>query len=107
MFRAPHIIYAWQLEPSQKPDPQFRRLADIHFKGLAMPDYIVAFGPVVQEVRALCSQWAMQGVCYVEEARLLTFWKDLYRPELFWRTFKPIEKFDPNTEAIYIFQKQP
>lgn len=106
MFHAPEAVYAWQLDPKQRSEPQFSSLPDIHFKGLVMPDYIVAFGPVVQQVRQLCSQWAMQGVRYREEARLFTFWKDLYRPELFWRTFKPIENFDPNTEAIYIFQRQ-
>jgi 4-amino-4-deoxy-L-arabinose transferase-like glycosyltransferase len=107
MFDAPHAIYAWQLDPKQKSDPQFSHLPDIHFRGVLMPDYIVAFGPMVKQVRQYISQWATQGVRYNEEARLLTFGKDLYRPELFWRTFKPIENFDPNTEAIYIFKKQP
>jgi len=107
MFHAPQAVYAWQLRPEQKDEEQFKNLPDIHFRGVLMPDYIVAFGPVVQQVRQYISQWATQGFRYNEEARLLTFWKDLYRPELFWRTFKPIENFDPNTEAIYIFKKQP
>lgn len=107
MFHAPEALYAWQLDPKQKEEPQFSSLPDIHFKGLVMPDYILAFGPVVQQVRQICSQWAMQGIRYREEARLFAFWKDLYRPELFWRSFRPIENFDPNTEAIYIFQRQP
>ena len=106
MFHAPNAIYSWQLDPKQKEEAQFSHLPDIHFRGVVMPDYIVAFGPVVQQVRQYISQWATQGFRYDEEARLLTFWKDLYRPELFWRTFKPIENFDPNTEGIYIFKKQ-
>jgi len=106
MFDAPHAIYAWQLDPKQKFDPQFSRLPDIHFKGLAMPDYVIAFGPVVSQIRDLLEQWAAQGVRYREEARLMTFWKDLYRPEIFWRTFEPIEKYDPNTEAIYIYKRE-
>jgi hypothetical protein len=107
MFHAPKAVYAWQLRPEQKDEEQFKNLPNIHFKGLVAPDYIVVFGPSVVQIRKLISEWSMQGMNYQEVARLLTFWKDLYRPELFWRTFKPIENFDPNTEAIYIFKKQP
>lgn len=106
MFHAPNPIYAWQLRPEQKQEDQFKNLPDIHFQGLVPPDYIVVFGPSVEQVRQLMSQWSMQGLRYQEVTRLMTFWKDLYRPELFWRSFKPIENFDPNTEAIYIFQRQ-
>jgi len=106
MFHAPHSIYAWQLDPDRKSDPQFNRLPDIHFKGLVLPDYVIAFGPVVSQIRDLLQQWAAQGVRYREEARLMTYWKDLYRPEIFWRTFEPIEKYDPNTEAIYIYKRE-
>jgi hypothetical protein len=107
MFHAPQAVYAWQLRPEQKDEEQFKNLPDIHFQGLVPPDYIVAFGPSVVQIRQLVSQWSLQGMNYQEVTRLLIFWKDLYRPELFWRTFKPIENFDPNTEAIYIFKKQP
>jgi len=107
MFHAPQAVYAWQLRPEQKDEEQFKNLPDIHFQGLVPPDYIVVFGPSVVQIRKLMGQWSMQGMDYQEVTRLLTFWKDLYRPELFWRTFKPIENFDPNTEAIYIFKKQP
>ena len=106
MFHAPQAVYAWQLRPEQKNEDQFKNLADIHFQGLVLPDYIVVFGPSVVQIRELMGQWSMQGMHYQEVTRLMTFWKDLYRPELFWRTFKPIENFDPNTEGIYIFKKQ-
>jgi len=106
MFHAPDPIYAWQLRPEQKQEEQFKNLPDIHFKGLVPPDFIVVFGPSVEQIRQLMTQWSLQGLRYQEVTRLMTFWKDLYRPELFWRTFKPIENFDPNTEAIYIFQRQ-
>jgi hypothetical protein len=106
MFHAPQAVYAWQLRPEQKNEEQFKNLADIHFQGLVLPDYIVVFGPSVVQIRELLGQWSMQGIHYQEVIRLMTFWKDLYRPELFWRTFKPIENFDPNTEGIYIFKKQ-
>ena len=106
MFHAPQAVYAWQLRPEQKNEEQFKNLPDIHFQGLVAPDYIVAFGPSVVQIRELMGQWFMQGMHYQEVTRLMTFWKDLYRPELFWRTFKPIENFDSNTEGIYIFKKQ-
>ena len=106
MFHAPQAVYAWQLRPEQKNEEQFKNLPNIHFQGIVPPDYIVAFGPSVVQVRQMISQWSAQGIRYQEVCRLMTFWKDLYRPEFFWRTFKPVENFDPNTEAIYIFKKQ-
>jgi hypothetical protein len=107
MFHAPTAVYAWQLRPEQKNEEQFKDLSDIHFQGLVSPDFIVAFGPSVQQVRQLIGQWSMHGLRYEEKTRIMTFWKDLYRPELFWRTFKPVENYDSNTEAIYIFKRQP
>jgi hypothetical protein len=106
MFHAPQAVYAWQLRPEQKNEEQFKNLPDIHFQGIVPPDYIVAFGPSVVQIRQLLAQWYIEGVRYQEVNRLITFWKDLYRPELFWRSFRPIENFDPNTEAIYIFKRQ-
>lgn len=106
MFHGSQAIYAWQLRPEQKNEEQFKNLPDIHFQGVVLPDFIVAFGPSVEQIRHLLVQWSMQGLRYQEVTRLMTFWKDLYRPELFWRSFRPIENFDPNTEAIYIFQRQ-
>ena len=106
MFHAPQAVYAWQLRPEQKKEEQFKNLPDIHFQGRVPPDYVVVFGPSVVHIRQLMGQWSMQGIIYQEVTRLMTFWKDLYRPELFWRTFKPIENFDPNTEAIYIYKRE-
>ena len=91
--------------PSRKKTPQFKDLPDIHFKGVVLPDYIIIFGPMVAQIRAMLQQWRGQGADYEEIYRINTFWKDLYRPELFWRTFKPITGSDPETQAIYIFKK--
>lgn len=104
MFHAPDSIYAWQLNPEQKKDPQFKDLPDIHFKGVVLPDYIIIFGPMIVQIREMLQQWKQQGADYQEIYRINTFWKDLYRPELFWRTFKPIAGFDPDTQAIYIYK---
>jgi hypothetical protein len=106
MFHAPNAVYAWQLRPDQKKDDQFKDFPDIHFQGLVSPDYIVAFGPVVMQLRSMLEQWKSMGANYSEIYRMNTFWKDLYRPELFWRTFHPIRDFDPETQGIYIFKKQ-
>lgn len=104
MFHAPDAVYAWQLRPDQKKEEQFKDLPDIHFQGLVSPDYIVVFGPSVIQIRELLQRWKSMGVQYDEIYRINAFWKDLYRPELFWRTFKPITGFDPETQAIYIFK---
>jgi len=106
MFHAPNAVYAWQFRADQKAEQQFNRLPDIHFQGLVSPDYIVVFGPSALQVRPLLERWKVMGVRYDEIYRINTFWKDLYRPELFWRTFKPITGFDIETQAIYIYKKQ-
>ncbi|MCX5789346.1 MAG: hypothetical protein NTX64_12685 [Elusimicrobia bacterium] len=105
MFHAPQAVYAWQLARSQRSDPEFKDLPPIHFKGVQSPDYLVVFGPAVVTVRSLIRNWKAAGVSYQEVGRINAFWKDLYRPELFWRTFTPILNYDPETQAIYIFKK--
>ena len=103
MFHAPNATYAWQLAANNH-DPQFAGLPPIHFQGRVQPDYIIAFGPVAQRVRQAIVGW--HGVRYEQIATLDCYWKDLYRPELFWRTFKPITDYNRQTEAIYIFKRQ-
>lgn len=103
MFSAPQGVYAWQL--STPPREQFKGLPPVHFKGMNPPDYIVAFGPVVGELRQLMSGWKNSGLSYTLAAELPAFWKDLYRPELFWRTFKPVAGFDQKTQGIFIFKR--
>lgn len=68
IFDAPGPVYAWQLA-LQSRDPQCAGLPAIHFRGRVAPDVIVVFGPEVLRVRPM----------------LDIFFKDRYRPELFWR----------------------
>ena len=103
MFHAPKAIYAWQLAANNH-DPQYAGLPAIQFQGRIPPDYIIAFGPVVQQIRPLLAGW--QGVHYEQSATLDFYWKDLYRPELFWRTFKPISNYNKSLEGIYVFKRQ-
>jgi len=103
MFHAPKATYAWQLAANNH-DPQFAGLPPIHFQGRVPPDYIIAFGPVSQQVRQVIAGW--QSVRYEQVATLDCFWHDSFRPELFWRTFKPITGYNKQTEAIYVFKRR-
>lgn len=103
MYHAPKAIYAWQL--SNPPEPQFQGLDPIHFQGVVPPDYVIAFGPVVRDVREFLRSLEQTGIEYRQIETLDILWLDRYRPELVWRTFAPITNFDRDLEAIYIFQR--
>lgn len=104
MFHAPGPTYAWQLTDSN--DPQWRGLRNIHFKGRERPDYVILFGPVVAQVRPLLLQMEDANDAYVQVGQINVFWKDLYRPEIFWRTFHSISTLGQANENIYIFQRK-
>jgi hypothetical protein len=103
MFHAPRALYAWQL--SWPPRPGFAGLPPIHFRGREAPDYLIAFGPSLTEMVQAIQGWNRPDVRYEQAATIHVFWKDLYRPELFWRTFTPVTNFDPGTQAVYIFKR--
>ena len=105
VFHAPDAVYAWQLLPGQRAEEQFKDLPPIHFKGVEMPDYIVVFGPLVSEVRRQIAEWKLHGTYYREVGMIDCYWNDLYRPEAFQRTFRPIKSYDWSTQAIYLFKK--
>ncbi len=102
MFHAPEAVYAWQLERGES---QFNGLDPIHFKGEKPPDFIITFGPVIQEILPLLKRWAGNGTHYENAAKLDVFWEDRYRPELFWRTFETITDYDRSLEAVSIFRR--
>jgi hypothetical protein len=104
MFRSPQPTYAWQLKTGL--ESRFGNVPDIHWEGRQPPDYFVLFGPVVADFLKTAPQWESRGWRYEHAASLNTFWKDLYRPELFWRTFRPVGRFDPDWEAIQIFRRR-
>lgn len=103
MYHAPKAIYAWQL--SYPPEPQFAALNPIHFQGIVPPDYVIAFGPIVRDTIKFLRDGEVFGIEYKQIETLDLFWRDLYRPELIWRTFTPVTNFDRRSEAIYIFQR--
>jgi len=103
IYHAPKAIYAWQL--AWPPEPQFRGLPAVHFRGQIPPDYIICFGPVVRDVLGRMQHWASLGIQYERAATIDFFWKDMYRPELFWRSFTPIVDYNKDLEAIYVFKR--
>jgi hypothetical protein len=103
MFHAPVAVYGWQFD--YPPAPQFRYLPRIQFKGMAFPDYIICFGPVLQQL--LNSQIFPRGTSADVAAKLDFYGHDLYRPELLWRTFRPIPSFNKDVDGIYILHMKP
>jgi hypothetical protein len=101
MFHAPGPVYAWQLDPALSKD--FEQLDAIHFWGKQPPDYFIAFGPTSAVVPRLLPPDA--PIQYELIATLDFYWKDMHRPELFWRTFKPVTRYDKEREAIFVFRK--
>lgn len=104
MFHAPEQVYAWQLANTD--DPQFRNLHPIHFAGLIPPDYIVAFGPTKLHVENAITSWRLSGIMYEQTHTLPVFWKDVYRPEVFWRTFETRPFGNEPHDGIHIYQRK-
>lgn len=96
MFHAPNATYAWQL--AWPPARGFERLPEIHFRGRVSPDYVVVFGSAVEAIR---------GGPYDLVATLDAYWRDEYRPELFWRRFTKRTDYDRNREAVYVLRRRP
>lgn len=103
MFHAPQAMYAWQLDP---PLPAaYTALDRIHVRGSLPPDYIITFGPAVGQLRNISID-VPYPVNYTRIEVINVFWKDLYRPELFWRRFEPITGFDPQQYGVSIFKRR-
>jgi len=102
MYHAPKAIYAWQIIT---PSEQFLNLDDIHFFGRMPPEYIIAFGPHVENANRLLSEVKKRNINYVLVKQINRYWYDLIRPELSWHSFFEIKSFSLKTEAIYIFEQ--
>lgn len=103
MFHAPRQQYAWQL--SYPPDPQFQGVPEIFYMGRIAPDYIIAFGPYVAQAAKILRTQQRVDFSYRRVTALDCFWKDTYRPELFWRTFGAVKDYDPSRDGIFIFER--
>jgi hypothetical protein len=105
MYHAPQFVYAWQLV--DPPQPQFMGLDAIHFYGVLAPDYMIGFGPYVDEVRKEIADEHGQGAEYDEVAVLNRFWANIHRPAVIHHAFALPEKFNRNSETIHIFRRRP
>ncbi|OAM89069.1 hypothetical protein AW736_14825 [Termitidicoccus mucosus] len=103
MFLAPQLRYAWQLNDRSR--AAFKDLPPVHIKGEVMPDWLVGFGPYVGQLQNDLRRYGAPGVNYHLAAKVDVFWPELYRPELFWRTFSPITSYDKNRDVVFIFKR--
>ena len=104
MFHAPEPVYAWQLEDPK--DPQWADLSPIHFKGRERPEYVIVFGPSISNVLPVLQQMNDAHSTYHQIGQINCFWKDLYRPEIFWRSFRTIQSTGQPNENVYLFQRK-
>jgi hypothetical protein len=101
MWDAPGATYVWQL--SDPPKPDYTELPPIYFKGRIAPDYLIAFGPYLEEIQTWRSRLAARGINYEQVATLPVFWKEMFRPELIWRSFDTA--IPGKNEELYIFRR--
>jgi hypothetical protein len=104
MYHAPDPIYAWHL--IYPPKGQFESLPPIHFfSTLPPPDYFIAFGPHKESVDKLIKSMNDQGEDYHLVEVLDIYCRDMTRPELFWRSFRPVKNFDRQLYAVYVYRR--
>jgi len=101
MWSAPKATYVWQL--SDPPRSDYRSLSDKYFKGRIPPDCLIAFGPYGDEVRHWRDHFAQTGVHYEQVATIPVYYKEMFRPELIWRSFTTIRPVPG--EEICIFRR--
>ena len=104
IYHAPDPVYAWHL--TYPPKDQFANMPLIHFRGQIPPDYIIVFGRRFMNRNDMSLLYGLRdkGIEYRLVKALDIYWMDLTRPEIFWRSFKPIENFDRNKEGVYIYR---
>lgn len=105
MYHAPHPVYAWHLNYVKKMETQFASLPRIHFYALSPPDYIILFKRPKAENRM--SLQIMDGRVFEYQIAEIfdIYWNDLIRPELFWRSFRPIKDFNKDLEGVYVYRR--
>jgi hypothetical protein len=102
MFLEPKAVYAWQF-PHDRP-AHVPPLPDVHFRLRTAPDYVVLFGPPPTGDEKTLAELS-RGTKYKPVAALPVYGPDVYRPEIGWRSFRTITRFDPQTEGVYVFRK--
>jgi hypothetical protein len=102
MWDAPGPTYVWQLNAPAKAD--YANLPGIYFKYRVAPDYLIAFGPDLSAVHDCQSRFASAGIQYQSVATIPVYYKEMFRPELIWRSFTTIQP-KPD-EQVYVFKRQ-
>ena len=104
MYHAPQATYAWHLV--SPPEGQFASLPPVHFfSSLPPPNYFMVFGLHRKKIDEFIKILKEKGVDYDLVEILDIYWLDMTRPEIFWRSFRPIKNFDRQTEAVYVYRR--
>jgi 4-amino-4-deoxy-L-arabinose transferase-like glycosyltransferase len=101
MWTASSPTYVWQL--SDPPKADYAGLDSVYFKGRIPPEYLVGFGPFVSEIESIRAKFARQGVRYEMVQDVPVYWKEMFRPELIWRSFDAIPA--GADERVYVFHR--
>jgi hypothetical protein len=99
MYHAPKAVYAWQFKPDKR--AEYPMLPAIDFQWAAAPDYVIVFGNAWPPRTG----FPLAHQDYLLVADLNVYGHDMFRPELFSRTFTPITGFNPMVDGIRIYER--
>ncbi len=102
MWHASKATYVWQL--SDPPRADYAGLRDIYFKNRVAPDYLIGFGPDLSGIRECEELFAGRGILYQPVATIPVYYKEMFRPEIIWRSFETVEA--KGGEQVYIFRRE-
>ncbi|MGD0655133.1 MAG: hypothetical protein ABSA16_12370 [Thermoguttaceae bacterium] len=103
MYHAPHATYAWHLDRPRT--EQFAALPLVHFVDLIPPDYIIVFGPFRARIEQELEKNSNPEMIYKIDTIINVYWDEKVRPEIFWHSFLPIENFDRDLRAVYVYRR--
>ncbi len=103
MYHAPQAVYAWQLK--WPPEEQFKQLSWIHFLGQVPPDFILSFGPQAAVLDVINQYRTKANIVYAPASHVDIYYEEATRPELMWRSFKPVTGYNPGAQAIFIWRR--
>lgn len=104
MFMNPDVVFAWQLD--KRGETVFPCASDVHFRGREAPDWFVVFGPTVVGITRAMDEWKRErGWTYSHAGTVACHWRDLHRPEVFWRNFGEEVEYDARLESVQVFRR--
>jgi len=84
---------------------QFAALPPVHFVDLIPPDYIIVFGPFRVRIEQELEKINNLEMIYKIDTVINVYWDEKIRPEIFWHSFLPIENFDRDLKAVYVYRR--